>query len=256
MDNSDSRIPEDLMPEVMAVASRLYAEQTQSYSVSDLMAAGAEVQIPPQLMQQALQQVQAQQKAERIKQKQAAARQRTLAYALGGVMVVVLLWGGFTYNVLASEAGNVEAAWAQVENQLQRRADLIPQLVQVTQASARHDQDIVAQLNQSRSQYLSAQNLEQQLTATVEMNRAIAAFQTFAIRDPQLQASQAFSNLQYEIAGTENRIATERRRYNQAVQLYNRHISSFPSGLVAGLLGFERQPFFQADNRDVPTLDF
>ncbi len=255
MDNADARIPEDLMPEVMALASRLYAEQNQGYSMSELMAAGSEVQIPPHLIQQALQQLQAERETQRIQQEQAAARKRQVTWVLAGMAGVLLIWGVGTYNLLASEAGNVEAAWAQVENQLQRRADLIPQLVQVTQASARHDQEIVAQLTQSRQQYLNAQTPEQQLLATSEMNRAIAAFQSYAVRDPQLQASQAFSNLQYEMAGTENRIATERRRYNQAVQRYNRQVRGFPNILVAGALKFEPQPFFQADNTAMPELD-
>jgi LemA protein len=129
-----------------------------------------------------------------------------------------------TYNDLTYSRSRSLAAWAQVENQLQRRADLIPSLVRVTQAYAQHEKDIIFLLNQSRQAYLQANTQIEKLQALALVDRAINNFQNYAATDPNLQSSQLFINLQYEIAGTENRIAVERMRYNQTANVYNQQL--------------------------------
>jgi len=228
-----------MAPEVFALASRLYAQQSQEYSLEELIQAGAEAQIPPELIRQAAQEI----RAQKIKARE---RQQKLKVLAIGVGAVVVTWGIWTYNRLSSAAQRVDAAWAQVENQLQRRADLIPNLVQVTQTDAQSQQDLAAQLMESRQAYLKADTPADKLASWKRLDQAIDQFEAYTARNSQLQAAQGFINLQYELAGTENRIAVERMRYNQAVQTYNQQVQSFPTVLWAPLLGLESRPFFSA----------
>ncbi|MEB3884211.1 LemA family protein [Lyngbya sp. CCY1209] len=255
MSESDVNIPEELAPEVLEVASRLYQEASDRYSLAELQEAGEAVSIPPELIETAIAQVREKRRLEEIARRQAQQRKSAIigiGVALGGA---IALWGVFAYNSLSGKYQQVQASWAQVENQLQRRADLIPQLLAVTEAQADQERDIVRLLTESRQQFLQAKSTDEKLAAMAEMNSAIQQFNQYAIAAPELRSSQAFINLQYEIAGTENRIATERRRYNQAVQSYNQNRQRFPTSVVGGLFGFDRQPFFQAENTEVPKIE-
>ncbi|PIG91759.1 LemA family protein [Gloeocapsopsis sp. IPPAS B-1203] len=250
MNNPDKRIPENIAPEVLELAARNYANHTQSYSASELVAAGEEVDIPAEFIQQAILDVQA-----KHKQQQHLVHLRQKFLIAGAGMVAALsVWSIWTYNSISSSHSRVEAAWAQVENQLQRRADLIPNLVNVTQAYAKQEQELVNLLVRSRQTYLQATTPEEKVAATVQVNQAIDRFRDYATVNPQLQSSQLFTNLQYELTGTENRLAVERMRYNQAVQAYNQQIQSVPNVLVANTLGFEKKAFFQATNTNVPIV--
>ena len=242
---SDKTIPESWMPVVLAKASRLYQEQQKekAYSLEELEAAGLEAQIPPVLMQQAYQQLQQEQAEEELRKAQF---QRNLK--LGGAIavafsIVTAIWMGSVYNSLSMAETVVEGKWAQVENQMQRRADLIPQLTQVAESYANREANIIASLSAARANFLAATTVAERSAADEEMKGAIAQFQTFAANNQQLQSNQLFVNLQYEIAGTENRIATERMRYNQAVEAYNQSVKGFPRAIAASVLGFEQQPF-------------
>ncbi|MGB3695167.1 MAG: LemA family protein [Spirulinaceae cyanobacterium] len=252
MSNSNnSRIPDDMADEVMEIASRLYAETTQGYSPTELKAAGSEVEIPPALVEQAIAEVKAKRQAEEQQRVKAEQRKKQGLMVLGGLAALTLVWAGLTHNALSNSASEVDAAWAQVENQLQRRADLIPQLVGVTKASAQQEQKMVELLIKARENYLQAETTEAKQEATGEVNQAIINFQNYAANNPQLQSSQAFTNLQYELAGTANRIAAERRSYNQAVQAYNQKVTSFP----ASFLGWKEKSFFKAENTEVPKIE-
>ncbi|WP_231510427.1 LemA family protein [Fischerella sp. PCC 9605] len=254
MKNADNRIPEEIAPEVLELASRYYADYTQSYSASELVAAGKEVDIPAEFIQKAIREVQAKREQKQQQQKRLAHLRQQLLLIGAGIIAALTVWSAWTYNSLQSSNARVEAAWAQVENQLQRRADLIPNLVSVTQAYAKQEKELVSLLVQSRQAYLQAATPNEKAAATVQINQAIDRFQDYAAANPQLRSSQLFTNLQYELAGTENRLAVERMRYNQAVQAYNQKIQSFPNLLVAGPFGFEKKPFFQATNTDVPKI--
>ena len=245
MNNPDVRIPEDIATEVLTLASRYYASSTQSYSLSELVQAGSEVQIPAEFIEQAIREIQAQQ-VQKLEQQKRSRHMRQMLLKLGaGIAAVSALWSIWTYNSLSGEASNVDAAWAQVENQLQRRADLIPNLVSVTQAYAKQEQELVTLLVKSRAAYLQAVTPNEKATAIASVNQAIARFRGYAAANPQLQSSQLFINLQYEIAGTENRIAVERMRYNKAVQNYNQQIQQFPNSVLANIFGFKNKYFFQ-----------
>lgn len=247
MNNQNPRIPEDVSAEVFELAARLYGQQESSYSVDDLIQAGREAEIPPEIIQQAIEEIQARRREEKLQRQRNRELRKQIFLLLTGVVTVVIIWGGWTYNSLISAANYVDASWAQVENQLQRRADLIPQLVKVTESYAQQEKELVTILLNSRSSFLQATTLEEKATATAQVNSAIASFQSYFAANPQLQSSQLFVNLQYEIAGTENRIATERRRYNQAVQAYNQKVRSFPNSLVAKMGSMKPKEFFQAN---------
>ncbi|MEM9151767.1 MAG: LemA family protein [Cyanobacteria bacterium P01_F01_bin.3] len=242
MDSSQS-IPEELVPAVLEKASRIYQASTnETYSLEQLMAAGSEVFIPPEMIQQAYAELQQEQH-----QREIAASQRRKIIQVGsaialGCTLLAALWTGITYNSLNAAQGVVEGKWAQVENQMQRRADLIPQLTNVAESYADQEAAIIEALNEAREGFLSAETVAGRSAANEDMESAITTIQTFAASNQQLQLSELFVNLQYEIAGTENRIATERMRYNQAIEEYNRSVKSFPTVIVANLLGFEPQP--------------
>jgi LemA protein len=245
MNNPEVRIPEDIAPEVLALASRYYASQTQSYSVSELVEAASEVQIPAEFIEQAIREIQAQREQQQEQQKRTRRMRQMLLKIGAGFVAVSVFWSIWTYNSLSKTTSEVEAAWAQVENQLQRRADLIPNLVSVTQAYAKQEQELVSLLVQSREAYLQAVTPNEKAAAIAKVNQSIKHFGDYAAANPQLQSSQLFINLQYEIAGTENRIAVERMRYNKAVQSYNQQIQQFPNSVLAKAFGFKSKSFFQ-----------
>src|SRR5919199_2209173 len=245
MNNPEVRIPEDIATEVLTLASRYYAGSTQGYSVSELMQAGSEVQIPVEFIEQAIREIQAERKQQQEQKKRSRLMRQRLLKMGAGFMAVSVFWSIWTYNSLSNKASNVDAAWAQVENQLQRRADLIPNLVSVTQAYAKQEQELISLLIQSREAYLQAVTPNEKAVAIAKVNQAIKRFGNYTAANPEIQSSQLFINLQYEIAGTENRIAVERMRYNNAVQSYNQQIQKFPNWILARAFGFKSKSFFQ-----------
>lgn len=254
MSNQEIRIPEDIAPKVLELASRYYAEQEASYSDAQLVEAATEAGIPARYIEQAIADVRTQHQQKLEQQKQVIKHRQMLLKIASAFLAAIALGNIWTYNSLSSANLKTEAAWAQVENQLQRRSDLIPNLVNVTQAYARHEKELISLLVQSRQAYLEAVTPEEKAVAIVEVDRAIGRFRDYAITNPQLQSSQLFVNLQYELTGTENRLAVERMRYNRTVQDYNQKIQGFPNSIVAKALGFEKQPFFQATTADVPQI--
>ena len=254
MSNQEIRIPEEIAPEVLDLASRYYAEQEKSYSDAELVEAATEVGIPPQLIEQAIKDVRAQHQQKLEQQRQIRGKRQMLLKVGAACLAALAFWSVWTYNSLSGVALKTEAAWAQVENQLQRRTDLIPNLVSVTQAYAQHEQELISLLVQSRQAYLQAVTSEEKAVAIVEVERAIGRFRDLVSINPKLQSSQLFVNLQYELAGTENRLAVERMRYNRTVQNYNQKIQTFPTSLIAKALGLEKQSFFQATGVDVPQI--
>ena len=159
-----------------------------------------------------------------------------------------MIWLGWINNSLNNAAITVDAKWAQVENQMQRRANLIPNLTNITVSYTEQNPDVILSLTQARQAYLQAISPEDKVAADTSMSQAIKQFIASATKNSQLQSKQLFINLQYEIAGTENRIATERRRYHQAVKNYNQSLHNFPTVLIAPHLGFQPKSFFQETN--------
>ena len=173
-------------------------------------------------------------------------------------MLVAMAVSGCGYNQMVSMKESVDAAWAQVENQLQRRNDLIPNLVEVTKGYASHEREIFERLADARARLLAGGSREEKIDAANQLSGALGRLLAIAERYPDLKANQQFARLSDELAGTENRIAVERMRYNQAVQAYNAYIKSFPQMLYAKGFGFTEQKYFEAppEAQKVPRVDF
>ncbi|NLM42110.1 MAG: LemA family protein [Firmicutes bacterium] len=162
------------------------------------------------------------------------------------------------YNQLVELEQNVEGRWAQVENQLQRRADLIPNLVETVRGYASHEQQVFSDVAEARSRLLAARTPEEQMEANAGLDSALGRLLAISEAYPQLKADTSFIRLQDELAGTENRIATERMRFNESVQTWNTTIRKFPMNLLASMLGKEPKRFFEAapSAQEVPQVRF
>ncbi len=176
------------------------------------------------------------------------------------VAAVIALTGisGCGYNSMVTMRENIDAAWAQVENQLQRRNDLIPNLVEVTKGYATHEKEIFDHIADARSRLINAGSRDEKIDAANDLGGALSRLLVVAERYPDLKANQEFARLSDELAGTENRIATERRRYNEAVQAYNTYIKRVPQTFTARMFGFTEQKYFQApkEAQQVPKVQF
>jgi LemA protein len=165
---------------------------------------------------------------------------------------------GCSYNRFVSQEEAVKAQWSQVDNQLQRRNDLIPNLVESTKGFAQQERDVFQAIADSRAKLAGAQTPEQKIQAANEQTSALARLLVVVENYPQLRSSETFARLMDELAGTENRIAVERMRYNERVQEYNTSRRSFPGNITAGIFGFKEYPLFQAPEtaKVAPKVDF
>ncbi|CAF0688839.1 LemA family protein [Candidatus Methylacidithermus pantelleriae] len=183
---------------------------------------------------------------------------------------IPIFLSGCGYNTLQSKDEEVKAAWAEVLNQYQRRADLVPNLVRVVQAYAAHEKSVLEEVTRARSQVSAIQAtpdlikdeaaFQRFLAAQRELTGALSRLLAVAENYPQLKADNLFRDLQAQLEGTENRIAVARNRYIKAVQEYNVIVRSFPSNLTASFFGFKVRPSFTVENeREIsrpPKVDF
>ncbi|MGE0451448.1 MAG: LemA family protein [Vicinamibacterales bacterium] len=174
------------------------------------------------------------------------------------LLVALLPLTGCSYNRFVSQEEAIKAQWAQVQNQLQRRNDLIPNLVESVKGYASHEEKVFSDIAEARSRLLAARSPEETIQAANQQTSALGRLLAVAENYPQLRANEQFNRLMDELSGTENRIAVERMRYNEAVQAYNTSRRQFPSNLTARLFGFEEHPFFEAppEAREVPRVNF
>jgi LemA protein len=188
------------------------------------------------------------------------------------IVLIIALVGFGSYNTLVTKRQNVNAQWALVQSQMQRRADLIPNIVATVKGIAGLEERTFTKIAEARSQLLSTmQNpnstTEDKIAADNKLTQAMrdggllgtgGRFLSIAENYPQLKSNESFLRLQDELAGTENRLATARRDYTLAAQDYNTTRSRFPTVLIAGLMGFKEQPYFQAEPgaQQAPRVDF
>jgi LemA protein len=177
---------------------------------------------------------------------------------IAGIIVVAIGTCAASYNRLVRSSEGVDGAWSQVENVLQRRADLIPNLVETVKGYAAHEKEIFTEVANARSRLLAAKTPTEAEEGEKQLNTALGRLLAISERYPDLKANENFMRLQDELAGTENRIAVERRRYNETVRDYNTKIRRFPTNLVARAGGFDRRDYFEATPgaREVPSVRF
>ncbi|MBI4209838.1 MAG: LemA family protein [Deltaproteobacteria bacterium] len=176
-----------------------------------------------------------------------------------GIVALFLMVIGTSYNRLVTLNEGIDAGWAQVENVLQRRYDLIPNLVNTVKGFAKQEMTIFTEVTRLRSQWGEAKTTEQKVGAATALEGALSRLLLVVENYPQLKSDQNFLKLQDELAGTENRIAVERMRYNDAVRQYNVVVRRFPSNLAANLFGFDkRDVYFQMKEEaaEPPKVEF
>lgn len=172
------------------------------------------------------------------------------------VVAIILLWGVGIYNGFVKKQENMAKAWGQVENVYQRRADLVPNLVAIVKNYAEYEQGTILAVTEARTKAANAtvntENFDEKEFAAYEaaqeelgtaMNRLIVAVENY----PDLKASENYLTLQAQLAGCENRILTERQRFNEVAKVYNQSVRRFPSSIIAKMFGFEKRPYFEAD---------
>ena len=173
----------------------------------------------------------------------------TFFATIGVILLLGISFFGFfkgTYNRFVSMDEAVKGSWAQVENQLQRRFDLIPNLVETVKGYAKQEKDVLVEVTNARAKVGGAGTVPDKINANNELSGALSRLLVVVEKYPDLKSNQNFIRLQDELAGTENRIAVERMRYNDAVKAYNVAIRSFPANLLAGMFGFQKATFFEA----------
>ncbi|MBR1808876.1 MAG: LemA family protein [Paludibacteraceae bacterium] len=183
------------------------------------------------------------------------------------VVAIIGFWMAGKYNSMVTEQENVETSWGQVENQYQRRMDLIPNLVAVVKGYATHEKETLEGVIEARAKAtqitVSADDLtEEQLQAFQqaqgELSQALGRLMAVAEAYPDLKANENFKDLQTQLEGTENRIAVARNTFNEQARVYNTLIRQFPNNIVAGVFGFKKKPYFEADAeaKHAPKIEF
>ncbi len=180
---------------------------------------------------------------------------------VGLLVLIALIFGGSligTRNELVSERQAVDGTWSQVDVALQRRADLIPNLVETVKGYAKQEQTVFRDIANARAALAGGKNPEEKLQANAALSGALSRLLVIVENYPQLRSNESFNRLMDELAGTENRINVERRKYNEVVQKYNTDIQLFPKNIAAGMFGFGPQPYFKADisARTAPSVKF
>lgn len=176
----------------------------------------------------------------------------------GVIIVLVFAFGISGYNSLISLNENVNGKWSQIENQLQRRADLIPNLVATVKGYAAHEQQAIQAVADARAKLAGAQGPAAKAQADTQLSGALSRLLVVVENYPNLKADQNFRQLSDELAGTENRVAVARKDYNDAVQIYNTRIQSIPTSIYAKMMGFGPKEYFRAEEgaKQVPQVKF
>jgi LemA protein len=179
-------------------------------------------------------------------------------WIIGGIIVVLLIWGISSYNSLISLNENVTKQWAQVDNQLQRRYDLIPNLVNTVKGNTAQEREVFKDIADARTRYAGATTPDERANAASQVESGLGRLLVIAENYPQLQSSKAFQDLMVSLEGTENRIAVERGKYNELVASINAKVKYFPASLVARMAGIHERAYFQVQEqaKTVPQVNF
>lgn len=174
------------------------------------------------------------------------------------VIIIAIVMLVSSYNGIVSKAEEVDNKFSAIDTQLQRRADLIPNLVNTVKGYANHEQDVINSVTEARAKLAGANTVSEKAEADEELTSALNRLMVVVENYPDLKASQNFIQLSDELAGTENRIATARRDYNEAVKGYNLKIKKFPTNIMAGMFGYAQRDYFEAteQSKEVPNVNF
>ena len=185
-------------------------------------------------------------------------RKAMQAARLAALVVIAATLSGCSYNKFTTQEEAVKAQWAQVQNQIQRRNDLIPNLVETVKGYASHEEGVFKDIADARSKLLAAKTPEETIQAANQQTSALGRLLAVVENYPNLKANEQFNRLMDELAGTENRLATERMRYNERLQEYNTARRKFPGNVTAKVFGFKEYPYFEAppSAQGVPKVDF
>lgn len=188
-------------------------------------------------------------------------KSKTIPILIGVAALVIVIVGVYISmsNGLVKQKNEVDAAWGQVENVLQRRYDLIPNLVSSVQGSMDQETKVFGQISEARKAYASAGTTDEKVDASQQVESSLQTLINVIHESyPELASNQNVQNLMTQLEGTENRIATERKRYNEEVLAYNNKVSLFPTSIIAGMKGYDKMPQFKADEgaAEAPKVDF
>ncbi|WP_174524237.1 LemA family protein [Neobacillus soli] len=180
---------------------------------------------------------------------------------IGIIVAVIVIFGAMlisSYNSFVNLDENVDQSYAQIENQLQRRLDLIPNLVNTVKGFASHEKEVIGSISDARARLAGAKTPQEQATANGELSGALSRLLVVVENYPDLKANQQFTQLMDELAGTENRISVARKDYNDQVAEFNKKVKRFPGSVIAGMTGFHEKEYFKADPRasEAPKVDF
>src|SRR3954470_7273344 len=181
-----------------------------------------------------------------------------LSLQIAVVAVIAGSLSGCSYNKFTTQEEAIKAQWGQVQNQIQRRNDLIPNLVETVKGYASHEESVYKDIADSRARLIAARSPEETIQAANQQTSALGRLLVISEAYPQLRANEQFNRLMDELSGTENRIAVERQRYNERIQEYNTSTKQFPGNLTAKMFGFKEYPFFEAppEATQVPKVNF
>jgi LemA protein len=185
-----------------------------------------------------------------------------LLIVVGILVIIGVVFGGQlmgSRNQLVTEKNDIDARWAQVENDMKRRADLIPNLVETVKGYAKQEQTVIGEVTSARSALLGARSKEDAINANNQLSGAIGRLLVLQENYPQLKSNENFLRLQDELAGTENRIAVDRRDYNEAIRKYNTDVELFPRNIAAAIFGYHRDDaYFKTteEEKKVPQVKF
>ena len=175
-----------------------------------------------------------------------------------GIIGIIALWAVSKYNFFINTGEQITAQWAQVENQYQRRFDLIPNIVNTVKGVAKQEKDVFGAIADARSRYAGATNSDQKAQAASQVESALSRLLVITENYPVLQSSQAYRDLIVSLEGTENRISVERQKYNDTVRIFNTGVKRFPSSILAKIFGVTERAYFDVpvENQVNPKVDF
>lgn len=179
----------------------------------------------------------------------------TVLIVIIAIVVVIALFITSTYNSLVGLRNKVKDQWAQIDVQLKRRSDLIPNLVETVKGYAKHEKTTFAEVVKARNTYLSAKTPEDEMKASNEMTQAISKLFALSEAYPDLKANENFIQLQGELKETEDKVAYSRQFYNDNVMIYKNKIEMFPSNIIANMFSFKEEPFFEANDEEKKNVE-